>query len=227
MTHTPNAVLLFAAGLGTRMAPLTDTRPKPLVQVAGRPLLDHALALCDGLKTVVNCHYLAGQIKAHLAGTETQVSDESDLLRETGGGLKHALPLLGPAPVFTLNTDAVWHGPNPVEALRTTWRPEMEALLLMIPREAAVGHGGGGDFDINATGRLHRGSEYVYSGLQIIRTNRLAAVPEDVFSMWRLWSGMLERGTMYGTAYGGRWCDVGRPDSIPLAEAMLNGTADV
>ena len=104
----PSAILLFAAGLGTRMAPLTNTLPKPLVEVADQPLLDHALAHCTGLKVVVNAHYRANQIRDHLAGTGVLVSDESDHLLETGGGLKRALPLLDSNPVLTMNTDAVW-----------------------------------------------------------------------------------------------------------------------
>ncbi|MCF2906017.1 nucleotidyltransferase family protein [Octadecabacter sp. CECT 8868] len=223
----PTAVLLFAAGLGTRMAPLTDTQPKPMVKVAGRPLLDHALVWCDELRRVVNTHYFPDQIQAHLAGTGILVSDETDQLLETGGGLKRAMPLLDSNPVFTMNTDACWRGSNPVSVLSQVWRPEMEALLLMIPRHAAVGHKGSGDFDIGATGRLSRGSDFVYSGVQIIHTDRLADIKEDAFSMWSLWGGMLARGGMFGAVYDGDWCDVGRPESIPLAEAMLEGKIDV
>lgn len=228
MTTHPSAILLFAAGLGTRMAPLTDTRPKPLIEVAGRPLLDHALDHCGGLRVVVNTHYFADQVRAHLAETDTEISDETDLLRETGGGLKHAMPLLDSNPVLTMNTDAVWRGPNAVATLTNAWDPsKMDALLLMIPRAAAVGHVGTGDFDIDKTGRLVRGTDYVYSGAQIIRTNGLSAIDKDVFSMWDLWNTMLDVGKMYGTVYDGQWCDVGRPSSIPIAEDMLAGGDDV
>lgn len=224
----PSAILLFAAGLGTRMAPLTNTRPKPLVEVAGKPLLDHALAQCAGLKTVVNAHYFADQIHAHLADKNTLVSDESDELLETGGGLKRALPLLDSNPVFTMNTDAVWRGANPAQSLLDTWQPDkMDALLLMIPTNHAVGHKGSGDFNIDSEGRLSRGADYVYSGVQIIQTDGLAAITETAFSMWALWENMLVNGTMFGTVYNGQWCDVGRPDSIPIAEAMLAGETDV
>ena len=223
----PTSILLFAAGLGTRMAPLTNTRPKPLVEVAGRPLLDHALDHCEDLKTVVNAHYFADQIEQHLAGSDVILSDGRGELLETGGGLKHALPLLGDGPVFTMNTDAVWNGENPLQVLASKWRPEMDGLLLMIPRENAVGHTGTGDFDIAPDGRISRGADYVYSGAQIIRTDLLGSIQKTAFSMWDLWNPMLETKTLYGTAFSGGWCDVGRPDSIPVAESLLEGTLNV
>ncbi len=224
---TPTSVLLFAAGLGTRMAPLTNSRPKPLVEVAGRALLDHAIAHCGGLKVVVNAHYFADQIESHLAGTDISISDERGELLETGGGLKHALPILGDGPVYTMNTDAVWNGPNPLKRLEESWRPEMNGLLLMIPRKNAVGHTGKGDFDIGADGQITRGHDYVYSGVQIIRTDLLASIDKTSFSMWDLWTPMLEDGTLFGVAYGGAWCDVGRPDSIPIAGDLLKGSHSV
>ncbi|MCF2871499.1 nucleotidyltransferase family protein [Octadecabacter sp. G9-8] len=209
------------------MAPLTDTRPKSLVEVAGKPLLDHAIDQCAGLNIVVNTHYFADQIERHIDGRNIALSDETDLLRETGGGLKHALPLLRSNPVFTMNTDAVWRGPNPIATLQTTWSDDMNALLLMIPRKDAVGHIGDGDFDIDANGRLTRGTGYVYSGLQIIRTDGLSKITDESFSMWSLWNDMLKDGTMYGVPYDGQWCDVGRPDSIAIAETMLESAQDV
>lgn len=210
------------------MAPLTDTRPKPLVNVAGHALLDHALAHCTGLQAVVNVHYFADQIRDHLARTNVVISDESKHLLETGGGLKHALPLLDSNPVLTMNTDAVWKGPNPVHVLSQIRMPaEMESLLLLIPRAHAVGHAGSGDFDIDSSSRLTRGTGYVYSGVQIIRTDGLADIPENTFSMWALWDGMLKRKTMFGAVYDGQWCDVGSPDSIKIAEDMLAGGDDV
>jgi MurNAc alpha-1-phosphate uridylyltransferase len=224
---TPNTILLFAAGLGTRMAPLTNTRPKPLVTVAGKPLLDHAIDQCGDLAIIVNTHYFPEQIIQHVKGRDIAVSDESDLLRDTGGGLKHALPLLGSGPVFTMNTDAVWRGANPIRTLQNAWSDGMDALLLMIPREAAVGHIGKGDFDISETSHLTRGTDYIYSGAQIIRTDSLTQIEDSTFSMWALWDRMLESGTMRGVVYHGQWCDVGRPDSIPLAETMLKGQFDV
>ena len=227
MTDAPLSILLFAAGLGTRMAPLTDSRPKPLIEVAGRTLLDHALDLCGGLRVVVNSHYLADQIAEHLHGSDVLISHETDRPLETGGGLKRALPLLTSNPVFTLNTDAVWQGADPVDVLSRRWELGMEALLLLIPRRNATGHVGSGDFDLDETGRIVRGTDFVYSGLQIIRTDRLKEIPAEAFSMWALWTGMIERRTMFGYVYGVRWCDVGRPESIEIAEEMLAGPVDV
>lgn len=210
------------------MAPLTDTRPKPLVEVAGMALLDHARAQCDGLRIVVNAHYYADQIYAHLKGQNEIISDERHALLETGGGLKKALPLLGGGPVFTMNTDAVWRGPSVISTLLNAWNPSrMDALLLMIPRRAAIGHTGTGDFNIDADGVLSRGTDYVFSGAQIIRTDGIAAINDDAFSMWALWRDMLDQGRMFGTVYDGQWCDVGRPESIPIAEKMLSGDRNV
>lgn len=218
----PTSVLLFAAGLGTRMAPLTDTQPKPMIRVAGKPLLDHAMQFCDGLNKVVNVHYKAHQIEEHLKDTDVLISDERTHLLETGGGLKRALPLLNSNPSYTMNTDAVWKGPNPLQTLKSIWNPDtMDALLLMIPRSTAVGHTGNGDFDIQPDGAVRLGTDTVYSGLQIIKTDGLTAIQEPAFSMWSLWQPMLDAGRMHGVAYDGQWCDVGRPDCIPLAEAML------
>lgn len=223
----PNAILLFAAGLGTRMAPLTNTRPKPLVEVSGRPLLDHALDHCDGLKKVVNVHYFADQIEAHVAGKDIQISDERDMLLDTGGGLKQALPLLGGGPAFTLNTDAVWRGPNLINVLRKAWEPQMEGLMLLIPRERAIAHRGGGDFNLDPSNKITRGQDFVYSGAQIIRTERLHSIQKRAFSMWDLWAPMLDAGTLFGTVYSGTWCDVGRPESIPVAEGILKDAEHV
>lgn len=223
----PTSILLFAAGLGTRMAPLTDTQPKPMVSVSGRPLLDHALQFADGLRKVVNVHYRADQIETYLNGSGIAISDERDGLRDTGGGLKKARPLLGPSPVFTMNTDAVWKGPNPLERLAAAWNPDdMDALMLVIPKDNAVGHTGEGTtgFDLDANGILHTGTQTVYSGAQIIKTDGLSDIGDQVFSMWKLWQPMLDAGRMAGVLYDGQWCDVGRPDCIPLAEDMLNAT---
>ena len=219
--------LHFAAGLGTRMAPLTDSRPKPLIEVAGRSLLDHALALTDHPqigRRVVNAHYRAPMIRAHLAGRDIAISDEAELL-DTGGGLRRALPLLGTGPVVTLNTDAVWRGPDPVGALLDGGAP-VGARLLLVPAARAVAYAGRGDFDLDAHGRLRRGGPYVYTGLQVMSPDRLTTIPEDIFSLNRLWDLLIADGTLEGRVWDGHWCDVGRPTAIPLAEAMLEA-ADV
>lgn len=226
----PDALMLFAAGLGTRMRELTRDRPKPLIAVGGRTLLDHALDIAAAAavgRIVVNVHYLADQIRAHLAGRAAIFSDETAALLETGGGLARALPLLASDPVFTLNTDAVWTGANPLAELRAAWRPEAEGLLLLVPRDRATGHGGAGDFDMDGTGRLRRGTDYVYTGAQILRSARFAARPAGAFSINPVWDEMIAAGGLYGTAHDGGWCDVGRPESIALAEAMLHSGRDV
>ena len=224
---TPTSIMVFAAGKGTRMRPLTDAMPKPLIPVAGKPLLDHAFGLIDPLDlstTVVNLHYHAEMIRNHLAGRAITFSDESDALLETGGGLRKALPLLGPDPVFTLNTDAVWTGGNPLAALATNWDPRrMDALLVLIPPGNAIGHRGKGDFLIDTAGRLSRGPGAIYSGAQIIKTDRLAHIPDTAFSLNLIWDQMLAEGRLFGLVLDGQWCDVGQPSSIPLAEAMLGG----
>jgi len=149
------------------------------------------------------------------------IADETAALLETGGGLRAALPLLDADPVFTLNCDAVWRGPNPLKVLTDHWREGMEALLLLIPRERAIGHRGAGDFVALPSGRLNRGRGLVYSGAQILHTGTLDTVPEAAFSLNRVWDGMIARGTLFGIEYDGQWCDVGRPESIALAEGLL------
>lgn len=219
----PDAVMMFAAGFGTRMGALTADRPKPLIEVAGWPLLDHALALTEGLSTrVVNAHYHADQIARHLDGTGVAVSEEAPDILDTGGGLRFALPLLGKDPVFTLNTDAVWGGPNPLELLAAHWRPDdMDALLLCVPLSRAQGRKGGGDFSLQPDGQLTRKGDLVYTGAQIIKTEGLAEIDDKVFSLNLLWNRMAEAGRLHGVSYPGRWCDVGHPEGIAEAEAML------
>lgn len=218
-------VMLFAAGFGTRMGALTRARPKPLIEVAGRTLIDHALDMVEGYgppRTVVNLHYLPAQITAHLAGRDILFSHETPEILETGGGLRAALPLLGPGPVFTMNTDAVWQGPNPLCHLAAKWRPEnMDALLLCVPGERAVGHAGKGDFRIAPDGRATRGPGMIYSGVQIIKPDLLHEIADKAFSLNILWDRMLQDGRLSATPYPGHWCDVGRPEGLARAEAML------
>ena len=223
---TPRATMIFAAGLGTRMGALTRDRPKPLIEVAGRPLIDQALGFAKeagASPIVVNVHWKADQLRAYLAQEPVLISDESDRLLETGGGLKAALPLLGRDPVWTLNSDAAWGGPNPLRALARAWRPEMEALLLIVPRGRALAHGGAGDFVLDASGRLARGTDHVYTGAQILRTEGLSEVADPVFSLNRLWDRAAQRGGLYGLVHEGHWCDVGRPENLAMAERVLRG----
>lgn len=225
-------LMLFAAGFGTRMRSLTANRPKPLIPVLGRPLLDRALDLARQAGTapvVVNTHYLADQIAAHLAGTGVQISPEPDEILETGGGLQRALPLLGPGPVMTLNPDAVWRGPNPLALLAQAWDPaRMDALLLLQDNARVRGRKTKADFTLAADGRITRatGAEgSLYLGAQIVTTAAIAAWPERVFSLNRIWDGMIASGRAYGLPYEGDWCDVGSPEGLAEAEQMLSGAA--
>lgn len=224
--------MIFAAGFGTRMGALTSDRPKPMVEVAGRPLIDHALDLTTPenstltLRKVVNLHYKPEPLIAHLKTRDVTFSREEPDILDTGGGLRAALPLLGPDPVFTMNSDAIWRGPNPLSLLAQAWDPaRMDALLILIPRQNAIGHAGDGDFVTDEDGRITRGPGAVYGGIQIIRTDGLTDIPDRVFSLNLLWNRIAEAGRLYGLTYPGKWCDVGHPGGITLAEDLL--AADV
>ena len=228
MRPSPPPLMLFAAGLGTRMGSLTATRPKPLIEVAGRALIDHAIALADAAgigRIVANSHYLPDQIEAHLAPRGIAVSREAPVILETGGGLKRALPLLGESPVLTLNTDAVWTGRNPIVQLLEAWDDRrMDGLLLLLPVAETLGHGGSGDFVMDDGGRLERArgrSGSVYLGAQIVKTEGLAGFADEAFSLNLLWDRMIAEGRLHGVIHQGGWCDVGRPEGIALAEEML------
>lgn len=218
-------LMIFAAGKGTRMAPLTDHTPKPLIRVGGQALLDRALDLAGQAgvgHVVVNTHHLGGQIRDHIAGRGIAVSDESDLLLETGGGLRKALPLLGDGPVITMNPDVIWSGANPIRTLLDAWDDRMDALLMLVPLARTYGRQGDGDFSLDADNRLIRRGDLVYGGAQIVRPGRLGDIPDQVFSLNRLWDLMIAQGRAFGAVHSGAWCDVGRPDCIPLAEGLLN-----
>ncbi|MDS9466783.1 nucleotidyltransferase family protein [Paracoccus sp. MBLB3053] len=219
-------LMIFAAGKGTRMAPLTDVTPKPLIRVGGQTLLDRALHQGETAGVgpiVINTHHLGHQIRDHVAGRGIAISDESDLLLETGGGLRKALPLLGAGPVITMNPDVVWTGTNPIAALIDAWDDRMDALLMLVPLAQTHGRRGSGDFSLDPHARLIRKGDLVYGGAQIIRPDRLAEIAEDAFSLNRLWDLLIAGGSAYGLIHDGEWCDVGRPDCIPLAEALLDG----
>lgn len=226
----PFPLMLFAAGRGTRMGALTADRPKPMIPVAGRPLIDHALALAAEAgvgRTVVNLHYHGEVLATHLAGREVSLSWEREVLLETGGGLRRALPLLGDGPVLTLNSDVVWTGANPLRELTEAWDgARMDALLLLLPAAQALGHAGRGDFLMDETGRLRRaaGAEgLIYLGAQILRPAGLAGIGQEVFSLNLLWDRMIAEGRAFGLVHQGGWCDVGRPEGIAEAEALLAG----
>jgi MurNAc alpha-1-phosphate uridylyltransferase len=227
----PDAIMIFAAGLGTRMGELTRDLPKPLLEVAGKPLIAHALDLARDAgvrRVVVNTHAHAAQMQAWLAAQapQTLVSHEPVLL-ETGGGLKQAAALLGAGPAYTLNADMVWRNGNPLRTLAAAWDgTRMDALLCLIPRAAAVGHAGPGDFFLGERGRLVRrgdapAADYVYTGAQILDLAALEDFPHGAYSLNKVWDALLARGRLCGVVHPGAWVDVGRPEGLALAEAEL------
>lgn len=223
----PLPLMLFAAGFGTRMGALTTNTPKPLINVAGKPLIDHAMDIAVGagiFRMVVNLHYLGDQIANHLQDRDVAFSWERGKILETGGGLKAALPLLGDGPVLTLNTDAVWTGRNPLTQLLETWDPaKMDALLLLLPASQALGHSGKGDFLLSDDGKITRadGADApIYLGAQILKTSPLSAITEPVFSLNRLWDVAISKRRAFGVIHQGGWCDVGHPGGIALAEGL-------
>lgn len=226
-------LMLFAAGFGTRMGQLTAQRPKPLIEVAGRALIDHALVLADGAgvtRRVANAHYLGSQIVAHLAGTGVTVVEEDPIL-DTGGGLKAALPLLGggDGPVMTLNTDAVWTGANPLTELAEGWRPGMGALLLLLPAAEARSESGRSDFVLDDAGRIDWAAGragHLYLGAHILDAGVLAGFAPGKFSLTEVWRQLIAEGRAYGVVHRGGWCDVGHPEGIAAAEAMLAAVGD-
>lgn len=221
MSDAPTDILIFGAGFGTRMAPLTDTMPKPMVPVAGRPLINHAIGLCEGLNIHVNAHYRADQLVAHLPNRITTHVEHPDIL-DTGGGLKAALPTMSGETVLTLNSDAVWKGPNPLDVLIAAWKPNMDALLLLVPIAQTIGFSRGGDFSLDQDGHLIRSPDgQVYTGAQIVRRDAVLNIQDEVFSFNVVWNTLSEKGTIFGVGYQGTWADVGTPKGIPLAEAML------
>lgn len=218
--------MMFAAGFGTRMGALTRDIPKPMVAVKNAPLINHALAqirAAGSYKIVVNTHYKADVLHRHLVNENVHISHEKPEILDTGGGLRQALPVLGHDPVFTMNTDAIFTGLNPLAQLSHAWDPtRMDALLLCVPQASAIGHAGQGDFVMDDTGALCRGPGVIYTGVQIIKTDRLSAVKDTAFSLNLLWDQMLQEGRVFGHIHQGSWCDVGHPAGIELAEKMMD-----
>jgi MurNAc alpha-1-phosphate uridylyltransferase len=225
MKPAPVSIMLFAAGFGTRMGVLTKDRPKPLIKVAGKFLIDHAIDLAMSAKPqriVANTHYLAEMLEPHLAARGVLVSPEQPDILDTGGGLKAALPMLDSDPVYTMNTDAIWSGDNPLDLLLAGWDPErMDALLMCVPISNAVGYSGRGDFTKDGEGHISRGPGLVYGGVQIIKTESLGDIRETCFSLNVLWDRIQSRQRLFALSYSGYWCDVGHPKGIELAESML------
>lgn len=237
MSAAPTQAMVLAAGLGTRMAPLTDTTPKPLIRVAGKALIDYALDRFAGAgvrDAVVNVHYFAEQIERHVAeraSPRITISDERGERLETGGGLKRARSLFSDGAVFCTNTDAILlddHVEEPCALLRKTWDVDaMDALLLLVRPENASGYDGQGDFTRAADGRiaLRAGASapYVFTGLQIISTALIDQGPDGAFSTKLLWESAAEKGRLFGAVHEGDWLHVGDPDGLAAAEARLSG----
>lgn len=221
----PTFVMLFAAGFGTRMKSLTRNCPKPLIKVAGQPLIDYSIDLAREIspdRIVANLHYHPEKLRAHLAPLGIDVSHETPDILDTGGGLRKALPLLGSAPVFTMNTDVIWAGPNPLKLALDAWAPQhMDALLVCVPMERAIGRKGAGDFSADGNGRISRGGHLVYGGVQILKTAGLHQIADTTFSLNLLWNKMHESDRLFALEYPGHWCDVGYPEGIELAENLL------
>ena len=231
--------MVMAAGLGTRMRPLTDDRPKALVTVAGKALIDHVLdRLADAgvEQAVVNVHWFADRLESHLAargrGPDILISDDRAELLETGGGLKKARPLLGDDPVFVANIDSVWiDRGDALSDLIRLWDPErMDAALLLARREGSIGFEGGGDFFLGDDGALtFRGeaasAPYAYMGVHITRPDYADAGPDGPFSLSPLWRASAAEGRLFGCVLDGDWMHVGDPQARDEAEARLKAEA--
>ena len=233
----PDTAMVMAAGLGKRMRPLTATRPKPLVEVAGKALIDHVfdrLRAAGVSKVVVNVHYLADALEAHLKGRakdfDVTISDERGLLLETGGGMIQAEPMIHADPFLVINSDNFWiDGPaDTLRLLASHWREgEMDALLLLVPHARAGNHKGQGDFHMKANGQLARRGKskvapYVFTGIQIVSKRLLRDAPEGPFSTNILWDRAIEEGRCFGAVHQGLWFDVGTPGAIKKTEAFLH-----
>ena len=234
-----DTAMLMAAGLGKRMRPLTATTPKPLVRVAGRPLIDRALDRLEEAgvaKAVVNVHYLADAIEAHLGVRQRQpaiaFSDEREHLLETGGGMvKAATDGLLPDPFFACNADSVWlDGPrNAFADLTARWDPErMDALLLVVTHARAYNFDGSGDFYMDGSGQLRRKlpgriAPFIYTGIQLVSQRLLRDAPEGKFSTNILWDRAIAEGRLFGVAFTGQWYEVGTPAHIRPTEEALRG----
>lgn len=234
----PKTAMVLAAGLGTRMRPLTDDRPKALVEVGGRALIDHVLdrlAEAGVEKAVVNVHWFADRLERHLAARTRPaivISDERAELLETGGGLKKARPLLGDDPVFVANIDSVWIDRGDAQGgaladLIRLWDPErMDAALLLARREGSIGFEGGGDFFLGDDGALtFRGeaasAPFAYMGVHITRPDYADAGPDGPFSLSPLWRTSAAAGRLFGCVLDGDWMHVGDPQARDEAEARL------
>lgn len=235
MATKPRTAMVLAAGLGERMRPLTERLPKPLIAVAGKPLIDHVLdrlALAGVERAVVNVHYLPDLIERHLQGRmapRIAISDERQHLLDTGGGVVKALPLLGNEPFFHVNSDTIWiDGVEPnLDRLAQAFDPAaMDALLLLAPIATSVGYAGRGDFIMAADGRLERRPErdvspFVYAGTAIFRPALFDGASAVPFSLTKLFDKAAAAGRLHGLRLEGVWMHVGTPEAIAQAEAAI------
>jgi MurNAc alpha-1-phosphate uridylyltransferase len=240
MSVKPDKAMILAAGLGQRMRPLTDRMPKPLVSVAGRPLLDHVLdKLGDAgvSEAIVNVHYLPDQIIAHVAKRKkprVTISDERDQVLGTGGGVVKALPILGHAPFFHLNADTLWIDgvrPNLARLAEAFDAERMDILLLMAPTASSIGYDGSGDYAMLPDGALRKRREhqvvpFVYAGVAIISPAIFAGAPKGEFSLTKMFDAANEQERLFGLRLDGTWMHVGTPDAVGAAEeAFLESVA--
>ena len=238
MHPTPTKAMVLSAGLGTRMRPLTERMPKPLVEVGGKPLIDHVLdrlAEANVERAVVNVHHFAEQLERHLA-TRTKpkivISDERGLLLGTGGAVVKALPELGGAPFFHINSDTIWiDGVQPnLARLAETFDPAaMDALLLLAPSTGSIGYAGRGDYAFTADGRLRRRAErevapFVYAGAAILSPALFAGAPPGEFALTELFDRAAAAGRVHGLRLEGLWMHVGTPDAIALADKAIRAS---
>jgi MurNAc alpha-1-phosphate uridylyltransferase len=239
MKNMSRNAMVLAAGFGTRMHPLTEHKPKPLVEVAGRPLIDHVLdklAQAGVKRAVVNVHHFADLLERHLAARKAPaiaISDERGVLLGTGGGVKKALALLNGEPFFLINSDTIWlDGATPnLRRLADAFDPAaMDALLLLAPTKGSIGYGGRGDFLMAADGRLTARGErevapFVYAGAAILSPALFEDAPAGEFPLTALFARAGAAGRLHGLALEGRWMHVGTPQAIPLAEQAIKASA--
>ena len=232
----PRSAMVLAGGFGKRMLPLTQDKPKPMVVLKGRPLVDHVLdrlAAAGVARAVVNVHYCADKLEAHVkhrARPEIVISDERQQLLDTGGGVVRALPMLGAEPFLIHNSDSVWIesvGSN-LERLFAAWDPDaMDSLMLLATAATSLGYDGPGDFVMDKDGRLSRRGEremapFVFAGVSIAHPRMFEGAPEGPFSMNRLWDRAIDSGRLYGIRLDGLWMHVGTPEALNEAERWID-----
>ena len=235
----PKRAMALAAGLGTRMHPITEVRPKALIEIAGRTLIERALDKLSGAgveRAVVNIHHLGEMIERQLAGLSTPeiVYSREEVLLETGGGITKALALLGAEPFYAVNTDVLWTDgqTTALARLAAAWdNGRMDGLLLLHPTQDALGYDGRGDFTADAEGRLARRPKdgtapYVFAAVQILHPRLFDGAKAEPFSLNVLYDKAIAAGRLYGLVHDGRWAHVGTPAALDAAEALLAAQAD-